>query len=279
MAPPKFGDLGKASKDLLGKDYHHPMTKVEMNSKAQGLTFKATVDKNNSANAVKGNFETKFAYAPLNATITEKFNTSNVLSQVVSFAERGYKLDVDTAYALEKGAFNAKVTCESTQDKYHAHAVMDLSARTVVGSSVFAYENLLFGAQSVFDSNAGSMRGHLASIGYTAKGAIFHALTNFDDNLTASCHHQCSDKLKAAVNVAVSKAKTGEMTNKFNLGVHYALDSSAYLKAKVDNNALIGLSFTQAINPKVKFGLSMMLDAHNMNADTQKVGISLIMNA
>merc|ERR1712226_729892 len=118
-----------------------------------------------------------------------------------------------------------------------------MSARTLVGSSVFAYENLLFGAQSVFDSNAGTLRGHLASIGYTAKGAIFHALTNFDDSLTASVHHKCSDKLRAAVNVAVSK-KNGEMSNKFNLGVHYALDSSAYLKAKVDNNALIGLSFT-----------------------------------
>ncbi len=66
-------------------------------------TFKATVDKNNNANAVAGNFETKFAYKPLNATITEKFNTRNVLSQVVSFTERGYKLEIDTAYALEKG--------------------------------------------------------------------------------------------------------------------------------------------------------------------------------
>lgn len=256
------------------------MTKVELNSKTEGgLTFKATVDKNNNANAVAGNFETKFGYKPLNATITEKFNTRNVLSQVVSFNERGYKLDIDTAYALEKGAFNAKVTAESTQDKYHAHAVMDLSARTVVGSSVFAYENLLFGAQTVFDSNAGSLRGHLASIGYSAKGATFHALTNFDDSLSASVHHKCSDKLKAAVNLAVSKSKEGNMSNNFNLGLHYDLDSSAYLKAKVDNNALIGLSFTQAVSPKVKFGLSMLLDGHNMNADTQKVGVSLIMNA
>ncbi len=36
MAPPKFGDMGKMSKDLLSKDYHHPMTKVELNSKTEG---------------------------------------------------------------------------------------------------------------------------------------------------------------------------------------------------------------------------------------------------
>ena len=90
MAPPKFGDLGKGAKDLIGKDYHHPLTKVELNSKTSNdVALKAAIDKNNTSNEIKGNFEAKFAYKPLNATITEKFNTSNVISQVITFADKG----------------------------------------------------------------------------------------------------------------------------------------------------------------------------------------------
>lgn len=280
MAPPKFGDLGKGAKDLIGKDYHHPLTKVELNSKTSNdVALKAAIDKNNTSNEIKGNFEAKFAYKPLNATITEKFNTSNVISQVITFADKGKKIEIDTSYALEKGVFNGRVTSEAMANNYHAHAVVDLQSQSVVGSSVFQYENLYFGAQTCFDYQKGGLKGHLAALGYSAKDTTFHALSDFSDTLTASVHHIISKRVQAAINVNVAKGKDGSMANKFGIGLHNKLDNNAYLKAKIDNNAIIGLSFTQALSKSVKFSLSMMLDSKNMNADTSKLGLNLVLVA
>eukprot|EP00122_Pirum_gemmata_P009791 Pgem_evm1s9038 len=99
MAPPKFGDFGKAAKDLLNKEYHHPNGKIEVSTKTkEGVSFKVNV-----TNAAKADFETKFAYKPFNATITEKWNTSNLLSQTISLNDcmlPGLKLDLDSSYSL-----------------------------------------------------------------------------------------------------------------------------------------------------------------------------------
>lgn len=280
MAPPKFGDLGKGAKDLIGKEYHHPLTKIELNSKtSEGVALKASIDKNNTSNEIKGNFEAKFAYAPLKATITEKFNTSNVIAQVIQFADKGKKIEIDTSYAMEKGVFNGRITTEAIQNNYHAHGVVDLQSQSLVGSTVFQYENLYFGAQTCFDYSKGGLKGHLAALGYSAKDTTFHALTDFSDTLTASVHHIVSKNLQAALNVNVAKGKDGAVANKFGLGIHHKLDNNAFLKAKIDNNAVIGLSFTQAISKSVKFGLSMMLDSKNMNADTSKIGLNLVLIA
>eukprot|EP00121_Abeoforma_whisleri_P009711 Awhi_evm1s8936 len=223
MAPPKFGDLGKAAKDLLNKEYHHPNTKLEISTKTkEGVSFKINV-----ANGGKADFETKFVYKPFGATVTEKWNTSNLLAQTISFNDhfvQGLKVDYDCSYNASSGEFKGKVTKLFQRPQFTINSVVDVAASAIALNGVFAYEKFVFGGASSYNYSKGSLGKHTAAVGYSTGESTVHAVTDLTDKVSASIHHKVSSDLQAAVNVDVAKGKGGDLGSTFSVGGQYKLD-------------------------------------------------------
>lgn len=58
MAPTKYGDLGKAAKDLFDKNYEHGKYSLEVKSKAAGCEFTTKGHQDNTNGNMKSSHET-----------------------------------------------------------------------------------------------------------------------------------------------------------------------------------------------------------------------------
>lgn len=61
----------------------------------------------------------------------------------------------------------------------------------------------------------------------------------------------------------------------FGVAGQYALDSSAFVKAKVDSNLNVGLSYVQKLRPGVTLRLSADVNGAQLNSDAHQLGMHL----
>ncbi|XP_063931455.1 voltage-dependent anion-selective channel protein 2-like [Zophobas morio] len=157
MIPPKFSDLGKSIRDLLKKDYHHPLQKVEVSTLTkEGILFKANI-----FNGTQADLEATFPYRPLNAIITENWSTKNILTQTISLVDplfQGVKIDIDSTYAPNTGllfiyyiryqpliytlpsALAAILSTSFARQNYNCNAITDFARSTITTSAVLNFE-------------------------------------------------------------------------------------------------------------------------------------------
>lgn len=61
MAPPTYGDLGKAARDVFGKGYHFGVLKLDVKTKTPtGIEFSSGGSHNVESGKVVGTLETKY---------------------------------------------------------------------------------------------------------------------------------------------------------------------------------------------------------------------------
>merc|ERR1712193_396560 len=85
MAPQKFADLGKESRDLLSKNFHFGAVKLEAKTKtANGVNFTTEGSHNTDTGDVAGSIETKVSNLPYGLSLTKKWTTNNVFTGTMS---------------------------------------------------------------------------------------------------------------------------------------------------------------------------------------------------
>merc|ERR1711970_354300 len=99
-----------------------------------------------------------------------------------------------------------------------------------------------------------------------------HSYTVDGSQYGGSLHSKVNKSLDAAVNVGFN-ASSNETT--FGLGCKLALDDASSVRAKVDNNSKVGVSYQHKLRPGVTMTLSTLVDAANFGAGGHKVGLAL----
>ena len=61
----------------------------------------------------------------------------------------------------------------------------------------------------------------------------------------------------------------------FGIGMKYALDKNASLRAKVNNSSQVGLGYQQKLREGVTLTLSALIDGKNVEQGGHKLGIAL----
>jgi len=107
MAPPTYGDLGKSARDIFSKGYHFGLFKLNCKASTVGGVDISTGGTHSfDEGKVNGDLETKYKWPKYGVTLTEKWNTDNVLTTEVSCQDKiapGAKLAVEGVFNPDSG--------------------------------------------------------------------------------------------------------------------------------------------------------------------------------
>jgi len=272
MAPPKFNDLGKKAKDLFTEDYIFGEQKLTLKSKANnGVNFK--VEGKKTDKGVSGFIETKFAHSS-GVTLKEKWSTSNEITAELSLENRpkGSKYILEPVFSPNTGPKSLTFKAEYSLDSFSGDASVNEKQVTVGG--VFQYNKYVAGAKVDYDYAKGSVAATRLGAGFIDNDLTVSSLvtrTNVVD-IEGAVHLAHSPTLETGVKFSWRKdtADTG-----FEIGAKSTLDSGSWLKAKVDKNLNVGLSYCQTLRPGVSLILSSKINAGQLNSDSHQVGFGL----
>lgn len=283
MAPPKYDDLGKEAKDLINKNFHFGIIKLEAKTTAKnGVDFTTEGSHNTDTGNVAGSLETKFKYADYGVTFSEKWNTDNIIATTISVDDKiakGLKLDFDTTFAPITGKKSAKVKAAYKGcDFLHTTADVDFdfAGPTVHGSGVFAYKGWHAGYQASYDTANSKLTANNVSLTYKDGDFVLHSGIIDASKYVGSVHHQVNSKLAAA---ALLNWTSGSSTSNFTVAGKYTIDDDTYIKAKLDNNLRFGCSYVQSLRPGIQLTLSSLINAKSLEQGGHKLGLSLNFDA
>jgi len=283
MAPPKYDDLGKEARDLINKNFHIGVVKLEAKTKAaNGVDFTAEGAHNTDSGNVAGSLETKYKHADYGVTFSEKWNTDNVIATNITVDNKlakGLKVDFESTFAPLTGKKSAKVkTAYQASDYLHTTADLDadFAGPTVHGSGVFAYNGWHAGYQASYDTANSKLVKNNVSLTYQGGDFILHSGIIDASKYVGSIHHQVNKNLSAA---ALLHWTSGSSASSFTVCGKYMYDDDTYVKAKLDNNLSLGLSYVHKLRAGVQLTLSGLVNAKSLEQGGHKLGLSLNFDA
>ncbi|CAJ1067314.1 hypothetical protein PFLUV_G00222550 [Xyrichtys novacula] len=280
--PPCYADLGKSAKDIFNKGYGFGLVKLDVKTKsASGVEFKTAGSSNTDTSKVAGSLETKYKRPEYGLTFTEKWNTDNTLGTEITIEDqiaKGLKLTFDTTFSPNTGKKSGKVKTAYKREYVNlgCDVDFDFAGPTIHGAAVVGYEGWLAGYQMSFDTAKSKMTQNNFAIGYKTGDFQLHTNVNDGAEFGGSIYQKVSDKLETAVNLAWT---AGSNSTRFGIAAKYQLDKDASVSAKVNNNSLIGVGYTQTLRQGVKLTLSGLVDGKNINAGGHKLGLGLELEA
>ncbi|XP_015239218.1 PREDICTED: voltage-dependent anion-selective channel protein 2-like [Cyprinodon variegatus] len=100
--------------------------------------------------------------------------------------------------------------------------------------------------------------------------------SNDGNEFAGSIYQKPNDKLETAVQLSWT---AGSNSTSFGIAAKYQLDKDASISAKVNNNSLVGVGYTQTLRPGVKLTLSGLIDGKSINVGGHKLGLGLELEA
>ncbi|KAF9165292.1 Mitochondrial porin [Actinomortierella ambigua] len=290
--PVPFADLGKASNDLLGKDYPVGQTKFELKTVApNGVTFNVLGNQDNKSGAIAGELKTKYVDYKNGLTVTESWTTGNLLTTQIELENKvakGLKLDITGGFLPSEGKKNAKVGVQYKQLGFNSRAYVDLfKGPTFTGDVVVGRDGFLLGGDVAYDVSRGTVSRFAAAAGYTAPeySVALHANNSFKV-FSASYYHRINADLEAGGKAVwdskaapAGEGKAAKSPVALEVGAKLYLDRDAFVKAKVNNAGVLGLGYTQALRKGVKVSIAGLFDTTKLNQPAHKLGLSFVFEA
>jgi voltage-dependent anion channel protein 2 len=153
---------------------------------------------------------------------------------------------------------------------------LTLEGPTINGAAVIGHQGWLAGYQMAYDTNKSKLKKNNFALGYSKGDFVLHTNMNDADVFGGSIYQKVNPSLDTAVNVGWVASKN-ETT--FAIGCKYALDDSAFIRAKVNNSSHVGLGYQQKLRDGVTLTLSTLIDGKNFQQGGHKVGLALELEA
>jgi len=280
--PPHWKDLGKSSNDLLSRDFPIGSTSLEIKTKTpSNVTFKVAGNRDGKTADIAGDLEGKYVDIKNGLTFTQAWTTANVLRTNIELDNqiaKGLKLDLNTTLLPDKGAKTGLINAAYKQPGLHSRAVVDLfKGPTFTADTVVGRDGFLLGAEATYDAASGKITRYATALGFSAPeyAVTLHGLGNFS-TYSASYYHRVSRDVEAGAKAIYdTKSTTGGIA--LEVGAKAYLDSAAFVKAKINNQSILCLSYTQALRPGVKAAFGIAIDTANLAPESRaahKVGAS-----
>jgi hypothetical protein len=275
--PPSYADLGKSARDLFSKGYNYGFFKIEAKTKtANDIEFTTNANSNHDSGKFLGSLETKYKWQAYGLTVLEKWNTDNSLGTEITVEDKllsGLKLSFDTLLVPNTGKKNGKIKTEYKRDYFHSNVDLDFdfAGPTIHGGWVLGFNGWLGGYQMVFDTSKSKLTQNNFAFGYSKDDLTIHAAVNDGTEFQGSVFQKVNKKLEAGAQLSWS----GVTNTRFGLGVKYSAHPDSTFRARVHNNAQIGLSYQQKLRDGVSLTLSTLIEGRTFNQGGHKVGLGL----
>jgi len=277
MAPPKFGDLGKSASDLFKDDFGSGSVKLTLKSTTlSGAQLKVEGCRNNDNGTVCAGLETKYSCCK-GVAVKEKWCSNNVVTTELTLTDKGVKnskLVVENKFAPTNGGMKGmQVKAEYKTDSAFVDVSTDTAAAKVNG--VFSYRKYLFGVGTTLDTQ-GTISNTSFAVGYVDRDVTLNSTITNGSDVEGSVYHTPRSNLQAGVKFAWNK---NSQDTAFAVAGRYQMDSDTFVKAKLDTNLNMGLSYTQNIRAGVKLGLYGNVNAAALSSDSHTLGMNLTLEA
>uniref|UniRef100_A0A1I7YYJ7 Voltage-dependent anion-selective channel protein 1 n=1 Tax=Steinernema glaseri TaxID=37863 RepID=A0A1I7YYJ7_9BILA len=278
MAPPSYTDLGKSCNDLFKKGYNFGFLKIETTAKSGNngeLEFKTGAAHNVSSQKLNGNMDIKYKIPAYGITITEKWNTDNVLGTTVDVQDqlaRGTKLTFDSTYAPHIGKRSAKVKAEWVNPNAKVNADVSLDGGPIVNlAAVIGHGQWLIGVQSGLDVASNKLKATNFALGHQGQDYTVHTFMNNASELGCSVFHRPAKNVELGGQLGWT---IGDKTTNFGLAAKYAPSADLIFRGKVDNKSNVALAATHSVSKDVKLTVSTQFALTGVEG-TQKFGLGL----
>ncbi|KAF9357923.1 Mitochondrial porin [Mortierella sp. NVP85] len=288
--PVPFADLGKATNDLLSKDFPVGQTKFELKTvTADGVTFNVLGHQDNKSGHIGGEFKTKYVDYKNGLTVTESWTTTNHITtqiEVENKVAKGLKVDITGGLVPHEGKKNAKIGVQYKQLGLNSRAYVDLlKGPTFTADVVVGREGFSVGGDAAYDASGSYITRFAAAAGYTTPEYAVTLLANNSFKVfSASYYHRINGDLEAGGKAVwdTKHAPAGDKAKSpvaLEVGAKLYLDRNAFVKAKVNNAGVLGLGYTQALRKGVKVSIGGLFDTTKLNQAAHKLGLSLVFEA
>ncbi|ODQ68304.1 hypothetical protein NADFUDRAFT_39692 [Nadsonia fulvescens var. elongata DSM 6958] len=284
--PVPFSDISKSTNDLLGRDFYHlAAANLEIKTTApNGVTFAVKGKQGHKDGAISGNIETKYSDKGTGLSLTQGWTTANILDTKVEVAELlapGLKADLATSFIPASGASNAKVSFYFNQSAFAGRAFIDLFKASFVGDVAFAHDGFLAGGELGYDVSSGKITKYSGAVGYTHP--VYSTSVTATNNLSvysAGYYHKINAATEAGAKATWdSKAAAAAQGVALEVAAKHKLDATTFAKAKINNQGIAALSYSQDLRQGVKLGLGLSIDTQRLNESAHKLGFSLAFEA
>lgn len=282
MAPPAYSDIQKLTNDLLNKDFFHLSTaSVDVKSVApNGVTF-TVKGKTTKDQSIAASVDAKYADKSTGLTLTQGWNNANALNTKFELSELltpGLKGELDTS-VVPNGSRAAKLNFFYSQSAVNARLFFDLLKGPLATADLtVAHDGFTAGAELGYDIASAKVNKYSVGLGYTNFNyALAATATSNLSVFSAAYFHKVSPLVEVGAKTTWDSVKSSNVNVEF--ATKYALDKSAFVKAKIADSGLTALAYSQELRPGVRFGLGASFDALKLAEPVHKLGFSLSFTA
>jgi len=280
MAPPTYSDLGKACRDIFTKNYHFGLMKLDCKSTTcGGVEINSGGTHTLEDGKVFAGLESKYKVPSYGLTITEKWNTDNVILTDITCQDKllpGLKLTAESQFNPDSGKKSGKLKTQYKMTNACVDAVLDGGDESnilVNGSLVLGYQGWLAGYQIAYDTTEQKFSKNNFAFGYCAGDFQVHSSVDNGETYSANLYQRVSNRLESGVQMAWTNGQ--ENSARFGIGARYLLDPCTAVRVKINNESQLGLGFEQKLREGVTLTLSAFIDGKNFNSGGHKVGLCL----
>jgi len=278
FVPPSYSDLGKSARDLFGKGFVYGQWKLDAKSKtSSGVEFSVAGNSNHDNSKTNGSLETKYKIPDYGMTLTEKWDTDNVLATEIQIEDqlaKGLKLSFDTTFAPATGKKSGKIKTSYKQDYVNLGCDVDFNfaGPTVNGAAVIGYQGWMAGYQMAFDTSKSQLTKSNFAVGYSTDDFTLHTNVNDGKEFAGSVFQKVNSDLQTGVQLSWHH-DTGATL--FGFAAKYSPDKDSTIRAKINNSSQVGLSYQHKVRDGVTLTLSSLIEGKNFSAGGHKVGLGL----
>lgn len=281
MAPPKFADLGKAASDLLSKNFHFGVVNLEANTTAlNGAKFTTKGKHTTATGGVGGSLECEMELRGMK--YKESMTTDGVIHGSLTLDDKllkSVKVEAAFDFAPDSGKMGGAIKSSYANCDY-LNATADVTSSGLLhASSVFGnipfLNGWVLGGQLSYDTANAKLVTQNLGVEYREKDFVIHSGIYDSSKLVGSIHHQINDKLSAG---AMLNWSNGPSTASLTFCGKYDVDGTTFVKAKLDNNLALGVSYVQNLRDGVQVTLSGLVNG-GKGEGGHKLGMSLNFDA
>ncbi|KAK6456241.1 Porin/voltage-dependent anion-selective channel protein [Scheffersomyces xylosifermentans] len=282
MAPAAYSDIQKSANDLLNRDFFHLATAaVDVKTVApNGVTF-TVKGKTNKDETIAASVDAKYVDKATGLTLTQGWNNANALNTKIELSELltpGLKGELDTS-VVPNGARNARLNFFYQQSAVNARLFFDLLKGPIATADLaVAHDGFTAGAELGYDIASAKVNKYSVGVGYANFNyALAATATSNLSVFTAAYFHKISPLVEVGAKTTWDSVKSSSVNVEF--ATKYALDKSAFVKAKIADSGLTAVSYSQVLRPGVTLGLGASFDALKLAEPVHKLGFSLSFTA
>uniref|UniRef100_A0A7E4V919 Voltage-dependent anion-selective channel protein 3 n=1 Tax=Panagrellus redivivus TaxID=6233 RepID=A0A7E4V919_PANRE len=280
MAPPSYADLGKNARDLFGKGYNHGFLKFDSTTRSgeKGeVQFKSGAAHNLTSQKLAGSLEAQYKLPEHGLTLTEKWNTDNVLTTVIEtknqFA-KGLTATIEGTYIPQNTKRTALLKTEWANDLLKINANLTLIDGPILTlSGVAARADWLFGVTGKVNLAANELSNTGLTVGRVVNDYAITASLIDSKHFGASLFHKVHRNLELGSQVNWT---LGDAGTQFGIATKYLASNDLILRAKLDNKSNVSVAATHDLANGVKLTFSSQFSLlGGVETSNNKFGLGL----